>query len=115
MSYSAMQWAFEQTELNTTTKLILIGLAYYRNNKDYRCYPSQSRLTKELGVSVSTINKGLRVLEQRKLISRMRHFHPEHGGSISSSYTFPALDGPNAALRHTPYHRRLTALRARNK
>ncbi|MBY6136922.1 helix-turn-helix domain-containing protein [Nocardioides marinus] len=115
MSYSAMQWAFEQTDLNTTTKLILIGLAYHRNDKDYRCYPSQSLLAKEVGVSVSTINKGLRALEQRELISSMRHCHPGHGGSISSSYTFPALDGPHAAARHTPYQRRLTALRPINQ
>lgn len=115
MAYEAVDWAYKQEGLSTTNKLILIGLAYHRNGKSYLCFLSQSCLAKEIGVSVSTINRGLRVLEERKLISRMRHSHPNHRGTISSSFTFPALDGPHAAERHAPYHKRKALPRTGDK
>lgn len=56
-----------------------------RANKDGICWPSQKRIAKDLGISVSTVKRALKDLNDNRLItSALRH--RENGSYSSKKY-----------------------------
>lgn len=89
MAFDTLNWAMGQNELNSTTQLVLIKLAHYRNQKTGQCNPSQKTLAAACNRSVSTLNLHLRILEDKNLIRRIRQFDRRSGAARSTTYEFP--------------------------
>ena len=68
MSLDATKWAWEQTGLSPTQKLILPSMAD-RADEDNRCYPTNARLQADTGLNRKTIQKCINLLIERGLIS----------------------------------------------
>jgi len=54
MSFHAIHWALKQEIKHPTTKLVLIMISNYANERN-ECYPSQIHLAKRCGCSVRSI------------------------------------------------------------
>lgn len=67
MSFQAMTWAVEQ-ELPTNEKMVLIMLANRTNHDTGRCDPSHKRLAADCGMSISTLKRCLKSLEESGLL-----------------------------------------------
>ncbi|SIT73799.1 helix-turn-helix domain-containing protein [Pontibaca methylaminivorans] len=89
MSYETVDRALGCEGLLPTTKLVLAMTAKFRNTKTGKCHPSQATLARACGISVSTLNRHLRVLEQRGLIKRKRRYNVRTGATLSTQYSFP--------------------------
>ena len=68
MSIQALSWSIKQQTSNPTTKLVLILLANYCDEK-HSCYPSEKHLANLVGVSDRTIRRCLKELVDKKIIS----------------------------------------------
>jgi len=63
MSIQALSWSVKKNCDNTTTKLVLILLANYADEKN-SCYPSEKHLAKLAGVTDRTIRRSLKWLNE---------------------------------------------------
>ncbi len=62
MSWQAQAWAWGQTKINGTQKLVLLALAN-RTGEDHSCWPSIARLSEDTCLSERTVQRALRELE----------------------------------------------------
>src|SRR5580704_6551000 len=93
MSYKAQQWALEQNDVFGLDKWVLFILAYRDNHDEpHGCWPSQSRMATDCGVSRRAINYSLKKLEKLGKVHRQRRTSPE-GDPDSTYYTFPQVWG----------------------
>ena len=75
MSYKAQQWALDQDDVFGLDKFILFILAYRDNHDEpHGCWPSQSRMAEDCGVSRRQINYSLKKLERLVSSDRMRGY-----------------------------------------
>lgn len=89
MSFETMSWACDQAGIRPMTRYVLIQLARFRNARTGLCNPSQKTLGRACGLSVSTVNTHLRILEERGLIRRERRFDARTVAARSTHYSFP--------------------------
>lgn len=85
MSHAATNWAILQRGLKPATKLVLWYLCD-RHNPDLGCFPTQARLAADAEMSVSALNEHLAILEEAKLIRRIRRVDPETRQQLSTRY-----------------------------
>ena len=78
--------------LKAPTFLVYAYLLSCAGNKDY-CWPSLGTISRKTGLSVSTIQEHLKILEQRHLISKSHHRTPENWRK-NNVYTLLSLDNP---------------------
>ena len=71
MSIQALSWSIKQKTKNTTSKLVLLILANYANEK-HESYPSEKHLGELVGVSERTIRRCLKQLTELGLITVMQ-------------------------------------------
>jgi hypothetical protein len=71
MSFQAMTWAVEQ-ELPAMQKIVLLMLANRTNHDTGLCFPSHDRLTKECGMSKSSVIRQIESLEKGGLLKVTR-------------------------------------------
>lgn len=71
MSTEAERWAARQRHLSPAQERILRTLAQF-HTVDRGCFPSQQRLSERTGISPSSLNTNLAVLETYGLIRRER-------------------------------------------
>ena len=94
-------------ELKATTFLVYSYLVCCAGSKG-NCWPSLETISRKTGLSISTIQEHLKILEQRQLISKSRH--RETGGwGKNNVYTLLSLDNPEvyrstAPLEELPLH-----------
>lgn len=69
MSVYATVWAFQQHEISSTEKFVLVCLADYAN-QDNECFPSQARLAEMTELSERGVRAALAGLEAKGLILR---------------------------------------------
>ncbi len=67
MSFQAMTWAVQQ-DLPTNQKMVLIMLANRTNCDTGRCDPSHKRLAGDCGMSISTLKRCIKQLEEASLL-----------------------------------------------
>jgi biotin operon repressor len=67
MSFHAIHWALKQNINHPTTKLLLIMLSNYANERN-ECYPSQVHLAKKCGCSERSIITHSKKLEKLGMI-----------------------------------------------
>lgn len=71
MSVKAVTWALEQEIGDAIQHLLLVNLANYADQNGY-CFPGQELLAKRIGRSTDSVQRHLKKLEARGLISRER-------------------------------------------
>ena len=59
---------------------VLFYLCMRADNEKHTCWPSEKLMARECGMSVSTINRGLHSLEEKKLIKIVPQYHPTANG-----------------------------------
>jgi len=85
MSHAATNWAILQRGLKPTTKIVLWHLCD-RYNPDFGCFPTQDRLAKDCEIGRATLNRHLEVLEDRRLIRRIRIIDSKTGQQRPTRY-----------------------------
>ena len=78
--------------LKATTFLVYSYLLCCAGNKS-SCWPSLETISRKTGLSVSTVQEHLKILEQRQLISKSRH-RIEGVSGKNNVYTLLSLDNP---------------------
>ena len=87
-------------DLKATTFLVYSYLVCCAGNKG-SCWPSLETISRKTGLSISTIQEHLKILEQRQLISKSRH--RETGGwGKNNVYTLLSLDNPEVYCSPAP-------------
>lgn len=80
-----------KSDLPHRARLVYLYLEQ-RANRDGICWPSQKRIAKDLGISVSTVKRAIADLEKRKYISsRVRH--RKNGSWSSNEYVIVFTNG----------------------
>ena len=80
MSYRAINWAWE-AELPFSQKFVLVALADMADEND-SCFPGQERIASMTGMSVSTVRRSVKALEDAGVITR--HARGVSGGGRTS-------------------------------
>lgn len=91
MSIGALNWAFAQTDMQITQKFILVVLANYADEEN-TCYPGQRKIAEQIGASVETVRRSLKLLEDAGFIIRERRNY-DGGWRTSDRYRL-AVDEP---------------------
>ena len=78
--------------LKAPTFLVYAYLLSCAGNKDY-CWPSLGTISRKTGLSISTIQEHLKILEQRHLISKSHH-RTLGNWRKNNVYTLLSLDNP---------------------
>lgn len=94
MSLKALLWAWNQKGISASEKLVLLGLAQYAGIDNESCFPSQSRLAEECGMTRRAVINSLAALRARNLVD-IRHRVREDGSYTSNLYTL-MIDANNA-------------------
>ena len=79
-------------DLKATTFLVYSYLVCCAGNKG-SCWPSLETISRKTGLSISTVQEHLKILEQRQLISKSRH-RIDGGWGKNNVYTLLSLDNP---------------------
>lgn len=92
MSLNAMQWAMSKAPIKRNAsqcrnRLVLIALADRYNDDTGVCWPSIKSISKDIGVSVPTVHKAIRSLEEAGLIARgnprwVAHLRPDRRPTV---------------------------------
>ena len=82
MSFQAMTWAVK-TKLSTHEKFVLIMMANYADSNG-RCWPSLNTLSRDTGVSKSTVQRAIKSLAKQGLIKIESRTY--RGRTISNAY-----------------------------
>jgi len=78
MSIEVMGWVWEQPNLTTGQKLVLLALADHAG-VDGRCYPSTGRLGERCGLGERQVRKHLDALEEAGLITKLERRRRKDG------------------------------------
>ncbi len=82
--YDLMQQCYQDIEIKRTGKAIMQYLVYISNKK--HCYPAVETIAKALNVSVRTIQRHMRSLEQRGYITRKSRYYNHE--QLTNEYVF---------------------------
>jgi DNA-binding transcriptional ArsR family regulator len=96
MSHRATGWAWEQP-LPCHPKMVLMVLADHHNSQSNQCNPRVKRIAEIAGLSESSTERALRVLQDQGLITIENNFR-EDGSKTSNTYL---LNIPDTTWRHT--------------
>ena len=86
--------------LKATTFLVYSYLVCCAGNKG-SCWPSLETISRKTGLSISTIQEHLKILEQRQLISKSRH-RIDGGWGKNNVYTLLSLNNPEVYRNTAP-------------
>jgi hypothetical protein len=92
MSHKATVWAIQQRGLKPATKIVLWFLCD-RHNPDFGCFPTQARLADDAEMSISALNNHLAILEELRLIHRVRSHDPRTHKRQATRYILGFEDG----------------------
>jgi hypothetical protein len=104
MSWTALAWASKQKTGSSNSKLVLLMLANFANEKN-ECYPSFKKLCELTELSRATVIRCIKVLEQGGMIERKERFTQFEGGNRQTSNLYLlklALEGYQAETHE--YH-----------
>ena len=96
-----MTWAFAQ-EVEPNAKLVLLALANRSNHETGACFPGQELIADECSMSVRTVRRHLKTLEERGLIERRVRMLPEGRGRTSDEYRLAVYQPDKSAGRSRP-------------
>ena len=87
-------------DLKATTFLVCAYLVCCAGNKG-NCWPSLETISRKTGLSVSTVQEHLKILEQRQLISKSRH-RSDGGWGKNNVYTLLSMNNPDVYRAPVP-------------
>ena len=87
-------------DLKATTFLVYSYLVCCTGTK-VSCWPSLETISRKTGLSISTVQEHLKILEQRQLISKSRH-RMDGGLGKNNVYTLLSLDNPEVYRSPAP-------------
>ena len=73
-------------------EFMILSYMVRRMNADSECWPSFKTMSKDLGISISTLEKRISKMEQRGLISVRKH--TTEGKHQNNVYTIYSLENP---------------------
>lgn len=88
-----MTWAFGQ-DVEPPAKLVLLALANRTNHETGMCFPGQELIAEECSMSVRTVRRHLKTLEDCGLLERRMRMSREGRGRTSDSYRL-LIDQPD--------------------
>lgn len=93
MSFKALTWALEQTDVEGLEKFVLFMVAY-RDNHDspHGCFPSLERIAKDCGIARSTAAQHITSLEEKNKIKKTNRFD-DKGNQLTNYYELPSVWG----------------------
>ena len=74
MSYIVQNLAWKVEGLKPSTKFILIALCDYANKQEFTAWPSHNSLAKRTGLSISSVQRAIKCLCDRGLLSYRNRF-----------------------------------------
>lgn len=84
MSYEHFKWAWEQ-DMDASKKIILVALANFADEEN-SCFPGHERLSRMSGLSLSTVGRKIRELEDMGAFTRERRVPRSGSGRTSDRY-----------------------------
>jgi hypothetical protein len=106
MSNKAMTWAWEQSDVPSGAKFVLVALGDHASDhagEDWACYPSVERIMSFTNQSRSTVERGLAILVDIGCISRVRRKLP--GGRLGIyDYVLHRDRKPSDPVEKSPDH-----------
>ena len=100
MSIRAMVWAFEQQCPSPAAKLVLIKLADHADDEG-RCWPSQSRIASDCGLTRQWVNAQVKALAKLGLIE-CKQAIDEHGQHANRYFLRCQQNGHPVSTQATP-------------
>lgn len=94
MSHFATAWAFNQTGITSTAKLVLIFLADYHNNETGLCFPSRATLAEKCCCDERTVTRIIKDLVDAGLVIAETQFD-RSGRQTSNIYKLNMGGGQN--------------------
>ncbi|MDR0488783.1 MAG: helix-turn-helix domain-containing protein [Propionibacteriaceae bacterium] len=92
MSLEATGWAWNQTGLNTSQKIVLLALADQVRSAESGCFPMVSSLMAKSELSKTSVIRAIRELEARGLVAAFP-LPSRHGGRQHANYYLLAIHG----------------------
>lgn len=92
MSHVATNWAFQQTGISSTAKLVLIFLADFHNHLTDLCFPSRASLAEKCCCDEKTISRSIKELSEKGLITSEERFEA-NGRRTSNMYRLNITSG----------------------
>lgn len=92
MSLEAYKWAKTVEGISHSEKLLLIMIADHYSDELKRAWPSRETLARECCMSMRTVTRGIKSLEERGLIRVQRWINNENGHNLSNRYSLPIFD-----------------------
>ena len=92
MSVKALEWASKHPGLTRLEKTILKEIANRYNDQKGRAWPSQNRIARDTGYHRSSVNRGLKALEEKGLLVRLNAFDGDSGARMSNRYFLPTFE-----------------------
>lgn len=71
MSLDCIAWAFDQQDVPTTQRYVLVRLAWHADRNTSTCYPSLTHLAKKTGFNRSTVARSINWLEENGYVERI--------------------------------------------
>jgi len=100
MKYRVPKEHYFRMYKKATTFLVYSYLVCCAGNKG-SCWPSLETISRKTGLSVSTVQEHLKILEQRQLISKSRH-RVNGEREKNNVYTLLSLDNPEVYRSPAP-------------
>lgn len=102
MSYHAQDWAWKQDVQDHYALMVLVLLAHHLSSKTLQCNPQHETLAKELQVSVVTVRRALKALEEQGFIKRIPFY--SRGLRCGTNYVLNGYTPPEKQqdLEHDP-------------
>ena len=86
MAFKILNEAWEVKGLKSSVKFVLVSLSDQANSEDFTCFPSIKFTAQRTGLSLSTVKRAIKELEQLGLISHVNRCY-EDGNFASNLYT----------------------------
>jgi len=100
MSLDLMSWAFKQ-DVYPGPKLVLLALADHANGQTGLCIPGQKLLAEQCSMSVKTVQRHIKALEDAGLLRREARMRGEGRGRTSDRYFLGDNTGPTRQVGTT--------------
>lgn len=77
MSVQAIGWVFDHSTAEGRERLVLLSLANHAGRDDWECWPSVQTIAREVRLSVRTVQRSLRILEEQGHITVAERGEPD--------------------------------------
>jgi DNA-binding transcriptional MocR family regulator len=99
---AAYRWAKSWDLLNSNQKFILVMIGDRFNEEQHRSWPSRETLARDTCMSVRSVVRCLKALEEQGLIEIEPWINASTGSQMSNRYYLPLYDAKSSASTELP-------------